>query len=309
MLKRTLLVLCFVICLLQISQAASLSTAFTCQGRLIDANNAGDGLYDFKFKLYDDVNDGNQVGSDVNKPDVDVIDGYFTVELDFGSNVFDGNAVWLETGVRPGDQNDPNVYTSLSPRQEVTATPYSFYARKAEEVVGGVGIEGNGTANYIAQFIDSKTIGNSTINEFSTDGTLADNSDLAVPTEKAVKAYVDNLPPAESAGIVPVGGVVAWMKSFPNTPALPGNFVECNGQVLNDSNSPFNGQTIPNLNGTNRFLRGANSSGGMGGSLSTGGPSGTSGGQGQGSTSHASPGHHHGFTPPYYEVVWIIRVK
>jgi len=31
-----------------------------------------------------------------------------------------------------------------------------------------------------------------TINEFSTDGTFADNSDTAVPTEKAVKTYVDN---------------------------------------------------------------------------------------------------------------------
>ena len=30
-----------------------------------------------------------------------------------------------------------------------------------------------------------------TINEFSTDGTLGDNSDSAIPTEKAVKTYVD----------------------------------------------------------------------------------------------------------------------
>ena len=31
-----------------------------------------------------------------------------------------------------------------------------------------------------------------TVNEFSTDGTMADNSDTAVPTERAVKTYVDN---------------------------------------------------------------------------------------------------------------------
>jgi hypothetical protein len=30
-----------------------------------------------------------------------------------------------------------------------------------------------------------------TINEFSTDGTLSGNSDIAVPTEQAVKTYVD----------------------------------------------------------------------------------------------------------------------
>ena len=30
------------------------------------------------------------------------------------------------------------------------------------------------------------------VNEFSTDGSMTDNSDNAVPTEKAVKTYVDN---------------------------------------------------------------------------------------------------------------------
>lgn len=60
--------------------------------------------------------------------DLDVIDGYFTVLLDFGSGVFDGNAVWLEIDVRPGDSNDPNAYTTLSPLQEVTPTPYAMYA-------------------------------------------------------------------------------------------------------------------------------------------------------------------------------------
>jgi hypothetical protein len=36
------------------------------------------------------------------------------------------------------------------------------------------------------------------IDEFSTDGTLIDNSNLAVPTEKAVKTYVDNFQKIES---------------------------------------------------------------------------------------------------------------
>lgn len=44
--------------------------------------------------------------------------------------------------------------------------------------------------------INLKNVG-ATINEFSTDGTLADNSDTAVPTEKAVKTYVDTQLTAE----------------------------------------------------------------------------------------------------------------
>lgn len=50
------------------------------------------------------------------------------MELDFGSSVFTGDARWLEVGVRPGDMNDPNIYTVLTPRQEVTPTPYALYA-------------------------------------------------------------------------------------------------------------------------------------------------------------------------------------
>jgi hypothetical protein len=115
----------------QFAMAGPVGTAFTYQGRLIDANEAADGSYDFQFKLFDANTGGNKLGADVNKSDVDVIDGYFTVELDFGS-VFDGNACWLDIGVRPGEQSDPNVYTTLSPRQQLTPTPYALYAKSAQ---------------------------------------------------------------------------------------------------------------------------------------------------------------------------------
>ncbi len=48
--------------------------------------------------------------------------------------------------------------------------------------------------------------------------------------------------------IVPIGGIIAWHKDFANTPAISSSFVECNGQVLSDADSPYNGQTIPDLN-------------------------------------------------------------
>lgn len=51
-------------------------------------------------------------------------------------------------------------------------------------------------------------------------------------------------------GMVPVGTILDWCKSFTNTPALDNHFVECNGQVLSDAESIYNGQTIPNLNGS-----------------------------------------------------------
>jgi len=109
--------------------AAPIGTAFTYQGRLIDANSATDGLYDFQFKLYDANIAGAQKGSTIDSGEVDVIDGYFTVALDFGGGIFDGNDRWLEIGVRAGELDDPNVYVLLSPRQRVAATPYALYAK------------------------------------------------------------------------------------------------------------------------------------------------------------------------------------
>lgn len=126
------------VCSAKVSEAAPMGTAFTYQGHLYDSNYPANGQYDLQFKLYDANTDGNQVGSDVNVPDVDVIDARFTVELDF-SDVFDGNRRWLEIGVRPGDQNDPCEYTILEPRQEVTPTPYALYAAKA--ATGATGIQ------------------------------------------------------------------------------------------------------------------------------------------------------------------------
>lgn len=126
----SVLALGLIICQAKSSEAEPLGTAFTYQGLLYDGNSPAYGEYDLQFKLYDGSSDeANQVGSDVNAPEVDVFDGYFTVELDFGGSVFDGNAVWLEIGVRPGEMNDPNGYTALSPRQGVLPTPYALQTR------------------------------------------------------------------------------------------------------------------------------------------------------------------------------------
>ena len=121
----------------------TMGTAFTYQGRLIDANSAADGPYDLQFKLYNNILAGIQQGTTIEADDVDVIDGYFTVELDFGSDAFDGFARWLEIGVRPGELEDPNEYTTLSPRKEVTPTPYAIYSDKTRgifvDIFGNVG--------------------------------------------------------------------------------------------------------------------------------------------------------------------------
>ena len=66
----------------------------------------------------------------------------------------------------------------------------------------------------------------------------------------------------EDAHEVPVGSIVAYHRDlFDTTPTLPTGWVECNGQVLSDTESSLDGKTIPDLNGEARFLRGGATSG------------------------------------------------
>ncbi len=113
----------------RVSTQADLTTAFTYQGRLTDGGNPANGTYDFRFILYDAEAGGSQVGSTVTRNDIAVTGGLFTVQLNFGSGAFDGNARWLETGVRPGSST--GAYTVLSPRQPLTAAPYALYSARA----------------------------------------------------------------------------------------------------------------------------------------------------------------------------------
>jgi hypothetical protein len=109
-----------------LSTSTPLGTAFTYQGHLSDGSSSADGSYDFRFRLFDSSSDGVQVGDTLTKNAVSVVDGFFTVTLDFG-NVFDGSTLYLDVGVRPAESS---TYTSLSPRQALTAAPYANYALK-----------------------------------------------------------------------------------------------------------------------------------------------------------------------------------
>lgn len=102
-----------------------LGTAFTYQGQLKEAGIPAEGDYDFVFRLFDAESGPAQVGSDVAIDDWPVADGLFTVELDFGTGLFTGDARWLEVAVRPGASGNP--HTVLSPRQPLTAVPYALY--------------------------------------------------------------------------------------------------------------------------------------------------------------------------------------
>ena len=121
-----------------------LGNEFTYQGQLKDGGAPADGYYDFIFLLYDAQTGGAQVGNEMELDEVFVSDGLFTVELDFGSSAFAGDARWLQVSVRDSDLG--GEYADLSPRQSVTAAPVALYALDGP---GSTGYWGeNGTAIY-----------------------------------------------------------------------------------------------------------------------------------------------------------------
>jgi hypothetical protein len=99
--------------------------AFTYQGQLSDSGRPATGSYDFRTILYNAEVGGAQVGPIVTNLGVLVSSGSFNARLDFGSGVFDGAKRWLELAVRPAGVG---AFTVLTPRQELTATPYALYA-------------------------------------------------------------------------------------------------------------------------------------------------------------------------------------
>jgi hypothetical protein len=101
-------------------------TAFTYQGQLKLNGSPVGGTADFIFKLYDASIAGTQVGADFPAPNVTVSAGTFTTRLDFGTSPFAGAARWLEIWVR--SPAGSGTYTQLTPRQELTASPYALYS-------------------------------------------------------------------------------------------------------------------------------------------------------------------------------------
>lgn len=107
--------------------ADAMGTAFTYQGRLADGANPATGTYDFRFAVFDSPDGAGQLGPAQTNA-VDVANGLFSVALDFGPDVFSGEARWLDLAVRT---NASGAFTPLSPRQPLSPNPYALYASNA----------------------------------------------------------------------------------------------------------------------------------------------------------------------------------
>jgi len=108
--------------------AVAQGTAFTYQGQLQNNGGPANGTYDFRLLVYDSSTGGSILGGPITNIGVVVSNGLFTTIMDFGAGVFTGGSNWLHIGVRT---NGSGVFNPLSPRQQLTPTPYAIYSESA----------------------------------------------------------------------------------------------------------------------------------------------------------------------------------
>jgi hypothetical protein len=101
--------------------AQAVTSAFTYQGELRAGGNPANANFDMEFRLFNAATAGTQVGPVVTRLNVPAVNGLFNVQLDFGASQFAGDRQWLEVRIKPAGSGS---YETLSPRTEVTATPY-----------------------------------------------------------------------------------------------------------------------------------------------------------------------------------------
>lgn len=129
---------------------------FTYQGQLRDNSLPPTANYDFVFSLYDSLVGGSQVGTTNTPSGVAVVNGIFTVRLNFG-NLAGTSNLYLQISARP---SSGGAYTLLTPRQQLTSSPLalkSARATSAENVTGVVAIANGGTGSSTKNFVDLST--------------------------------------------------------------------------------------------------------------------------------------------------------
>ena len=106
----------------------------------------------------------------ITRPNVQVSAGAFTVQpLDFGANAFPGADRFLEISVR---RSVLDPFTTLSPRQQITSTPYAMRTSSAAQA--DVALDANKLGGVDAiQYVTTTSVGNSFLKNTTTQQTGA----------------------------------------------------------------------------------------------------------------------------------------
>jgi hypothetical protein len=216
----------------ELSALHAQGTAFTYQGRLNDGGVPANGVYDFRFRVFDALTDGTFFGGAVVVPAVGVSNGLFTIALAFNTAAFDGSARWLDIGVTT---NGGAILDSLTPRQPVTATPYAMIAGN---VTGAIPL-----AQLPASVVTNGASGVNISGTFNGNSAGATNVDLAF----------------NSGGSIHVASGVFVLSSSPGVGANPDSVtaVDVNGDGKLDlvsANGTGNTLSVLTNNGSGGFV-------------------------------------------------------
>src|ERR1700722_11060704 len=98
-----------------VDQLAAQGPAFTYQGRLNNSGGPASGAYNLKFSLFNPHTNGLAIAGPVTNNAVEITNGLFSVQVDFGPVAFAGSN-WLEIAV---EREGAGSFTTLTPRQQL----------------------------------------------------------------------------------------------------------------------------------------------------------------------------------------------
>jgi len=134
-------------------------TPFTYQGKLENNGTPFTGTVHLRLGLYTAVSGLSPLKQEV-MANVSVADGIFTVmPTTFTAAEFPGAARWIQIEV---SNNGGTTYTPLTPRQQVTHTPYAIRASLADSATT---VSGSVPASQLSGFINPVSMGAGTINQ------------------------------------------------------------------------------------------------------------------------------------------------
>jgi hypothetical protein len=137
------------------AQPITAGTAFTYQGLLDVTGVPANGIYDFRFTLFDADTAGSAVAGPLSVNNVNVGDGLFTVTLDFGAAPFAGSERWL---VVEAKATASQTFDALTPRQPLTPVPYALFALSGgTQYTAGTGLTLTGT-QFSVQFLGASAV-------------------------------------------------------------------------------------------------------------------------------------------------------
>ncbi len=116
-------------------------STFTYQGHLRHAGAPLTGTANLRCTLYNAMTGGSVVAGPLSISGVNVVDGLFMVELDFGAAVFDGSPRYIEISVADDQSGE---FSTLAPRQMVSSAPQAIFSDNTRglsvDSTGNVGI-------------------------------------------------------------------------------------------------------------------------------------------------------------------------